>query len=273
MGPAELYLDLLKRCLTRLAFLDQEWRPVAPRTGWGPHARLSRWLRARWAKTALMVMEHTRTDPQVRMQGRDWPPFAETMIGLLRLDNLQRCIETILRDRVPGDFIEAGIWRGGAVIFMLAALKAYGDQTRLVWAADSFKGVPHPDPRYPADAADQLWTLPFLAVSLDTVRQNFARYGLLDDRVKFLVGWFRDTLPSAPIGPLALIRLDGDLYESTMDSMVALYPKLSPGGYLIVDDFGAVPGCRQAIEDYRTAHHISEPIEPIDRDGVFWRRK
>jgi O-methyltransferase len=157
---------------------------------------------------------------------------------------------------------------------MRAALAAYGDAERVVWAADSFQGVPKPDAaRYPADAGDRLWTYPQLAVSLEEVKRNFARYGLLDDRVRFLVGWFKDTLPAAPIGRLAVARLDGDLYESTMDALTALYPRLSVGGYLIVDDYGMVPACRAAVDEYRAAHGIGEPIEPIDHEGVFWRRE
>jgi O-methyltransferase len=85
-----------------------------------------------------------------------------------------------------------------------------------------------------------------LAVSLEQVKANFDRYGLLDDQVRFLKGWFRDTLPVAPIERLAVLRLDGDMYESPMDTLVNLYPKLSEGGYVIVDDYGAIPACRQA---------------------------
>jgi O-methyltransferase len=156
---------------------------------------------------------------------------------------------------------------------MRGVLKAYGDTERTVWVADSFEGLPQPDPeRYPADAGDRLWTWPQLAVSVDQVKGNFERYGLLDDRVRFLVGWFKDTLPAAPIERLAVLRLDGDLYESTMDGLRALYHKVSPGGFVIVDDYGAMPGCREAVEDFRTEAGITEPIEQIDWTGVFWRR-
>jgi O-methyltransferase len=212
-------------------------------------------------------------DIERRRCGGDWPPFAETMIGLQRLDNLQHCIEAVLRDRIPGDLIETGVWRGGATIFMRAVLEAYGDRERTVWVADSFRGLPRPDARYPADAGDLLWTAQLLAVSLEEVKRNFMRYGLLDDRVKFLAGWFKDTLPTAPITHLALLRLDGDLYESTMIALTALYPKLSPGGFLIIDDFDAMPPSRKAVEDYRNAHDIAEPVELINCGGAFWRKK
>jgi O-methyltransferase len=111
-----------------------------------------------------------------------------------------------------------------------------------------------------------------LSVGVDQVRRNFERYGLLDDQVRFLVGWFRDTLVDAPIDQLALLRLDGDLYESTMQALEPLYPKLSVGGYCIIDDYGTIDACRAAVTDYRSAHDIDDKIEDIDGTGVFWRK-
>ncbi len=207
-----------------------------------------------------------------RQDGRDWPIEAETMVGLKRLDNLQHCVTSVIRDGVPGDLIETGVWRGGSSIFMRAVLKAYGDCSRKVWLADSFRGLPQPDPaRYPVDRGDTLWTYQELAISLEEVKANFSRYGLLDEQVAFLPGWFRDTLPSAPINRLAVLRLDGDLYESTMDALSALYHKVSPGGFIIVDDYG-LPTCRAAIEDFRRARGITDQIHQIDWTGAFWQR-
>ena len=196
------------------------------------------------------------------------------MVGLLRLDNLQHCIARVVADNVPGDLMETGVWRGGSAIFMRAALHAYHDRSRLVWAADSFQGLPRPDPeRYPADAGDTHWSAPNLAVSLEEVKANFDRYGLLDGRVRFVAGWFRDSLPNCLVERLSVLRLDGDMYESTFVALRSLYEKLSVGGYVIVDDYGAVPACRQAVEDFRAERGITEPVEPIDWTGAFWRRE
>ena len=245
-GAEALYLDLLMKCLTRSIFPDAT---LAPSGGTVP------------------------VDPSARAEGRDWPAQAETMIGLERLGQLRDCVVDVIRRGVPGDLIETGVWRGGATIFMRGVLKAYGDRTRVVWVADSFQGLPQPDAEeYPADAGDPHWQYPQLAVSLDEVKANFARYGLLDEQVRFLPGWFRDTLPAAPIERLAVLRLDGDLYESTIVALQSLYPKLSPGGYAVVDDY-SLPACRAAVDDYRAEHGISEPIERIDWTGVFWRRR
>jgi O-methyltransferase len=271
--PEELYLDLLKKCLTRLLFPDAVQLGARPR-GRRITQTFFRPVRHWLTRQNLMLARAIPFSVERRVEGLDWPVEAETMIGIHRLNNIQECVTDILRRGVPGDFIETGVWRGGAVIFMRAILKAYQDTDRVVWAADSFQGLPQPDPdRYPADAGDTLWMYKHLAVSEEQVRANFARYGLLDDQVRFLVGWFRDTLPTAPIERLALMRLDGDMYESTMDALRHLYPKLSIGGYVIVDDFDAVPGCPLAIHDFRAEHGISEPLQRIDRLSVFWQRE
>ena len=200
--------------------------------------------------------------------------MAHTMIGRKRLDNLQNCIQHVLVNRIPGDFIETGVWRGGATIFMRAMLKAWGDTSRIVWVADSFEGLPEPDGlNYPKDRGDTHHTYSELAVSLQTVQENFRKYALLDDQVRFLKGWFKDTLPTAPIEKLAILRLDGDMYESTMDGLKNLYAKLSRGGFLIVDDYGAVPACKDAVHDFRRDNKISEEIIEIDWGGVYWQKQ
>jgi O-methyltransferase len=242
-----LYLDLLKCTLTRYGFEDES---VVPET-----------------------RERIPLDLERRLDGRDWPVHAETMVGLLRLDNLQQLLETVLEEDVPGDVIETGVWRGGASIFMRGVLAAHGDRTRRVWLADSFRGLPRPDAeQYPADRGDELFSIGLLAVSLETVKANFQRYGLLDDQVRFLPGWFRDTLPRAPVTQLSLIRLDGDMYESTIVALDALYPKLTVGGFVVVDDYGAIRACRQAVDDFRVSNGIDAPLESIDWTGVYWRR-
>jgi O-methyltransferase len=211
---------------------------------------------------------------QAKQEGRRWPSRAHTMLGFARLDSLQSQIEDVLQSGVPGDLIECGAWRGGATILMRAVLKAHGVTNRKVWVADSFEGLPPPDPdRYPADAGDQHHSIDFLAVSLDEVKDNFSSYGLLDGQVRFLRGWFKDTLPAARIERLAILRVDGDMYESTMDELKSLYPKLSVGGYVIIDDVGAVPGSKKAVRDYREEHGITAEIETIDWTGIYWQKQ
>jgi O-methyltransferase len=272
---AEAYLDLLEGCLSRTV-VPELYKPLKM-----PHNRLFRpfypflyLLRRLLLIANIDLVRPYRMDPDKRLGGLDWPPDAETMIGTKRLQNLRDCVRTVVQDEIPGDLIETGVWRGGACIFMRGALKAYGDNSRTVWLADSFQGLPRPNAeKYPEDAADTHWKRSdVLGISLDQVKSNFARYHLLDDRVRFLKGWFSETLPTAPIQSLAILRLDGDMYESTMDALSSLYPRLSPGGFVIVDDYFYTKSCEAAISDYREANGIVDPIIKIDDDAVFWRR-
>jgi O-methyltransferase len=260
----------LKKTVTGL-IAREELRPVSV-SGRGPGAAIKRWLLARLRTSDLSVVRPYTLDSRDREIGRDWPAHAETMIGLFRLDNLQACITDVHERKIPGDIVETGVWRGGAMIFARGLLEVLGDTERSVWCADSFEGLPAPDAaRYPADRGIRLHELPQLAVPLEEVRANFERYDLLDERVRFLPGWFRDTLPSAPIERIAVLRLDGDLYESTIVALEALYPKVSTGGWVIIDDY-ALEACKQAVEDFRLDRGIDDELQRIDWTGVYWRR-
>jgi hypothetical protein len=203
---------------------------------------------------------------------------AVTMLPRVRLENVRFCIETVIRENIPGDLIEAGVWRGGGSIFMSGTLRALGSD-RITWAADSFEGLPEPDASHPKE--HEFYHSPVMqkhyakmAASLEEVQENFRKYGLLSDRTRFLKGWFKDTLPRAPITRLSIMRLDGDYYDSTMDALTALYTKLSPGGFAIIDDFGEDlwTDCRQAVEDFRRLHGISDPLTMVDSRCAFWRK-
>ncbi len=262
----ELYLDLMKRCLTNAIYGEDEYATVEP-TG-----ALKRTLANTLQTRGVSLMRPKPYNPQLRTEGRDWPPYAHTMIGHKRLDNIQYCIEQALKEGVSGDMIETGVWRGGGSIFMRAVLKAYAVSDRMIWVADSFEGLPKPNEKeYPSDDGDIHHTYKELVVPIERVQANFAKYGLLDEQVRFLKGWFCETLPTAPISQLAVMRLDGDMYASTMDALISLYDKLSVGGFVIVDDWSLAP-CRQAVHDFRAKHSITDEIVEIDWTGVYWRR-
>ncbi len=144
---------------------------------------------------------------------------------------------------------------------------------RRVWLADSFEGLPPPDVElYPADEGSIFHTYSDLAVSIEEVKCNFEKYGLLDDQVVFLKGWFQDTLPTAPLERLAILRLDGDMYQSTIVPLDSLYDKISVDGYVIVDDYHVVEQTKKAVHDFLGKKGISPQIEEIDGVGVFWRK-
>jgi O-methyltransferase len=142
-----------------------------------------------------------------------------------------------------------------------------------VIVADSFAGLPPPSEQFPADAGADFHTHPELAVSLEQVWANFRRFGLLDDQVVFLEGWFRDTMPRVEAEALAVLRLDGDMYESTFVPLVHLYDRVAPGGWVIVDDYHLMAACREAVGDFLADRGIDPPLHDIDRVGVYFRKE
>jgi O-methyltransferase len=248
------YLSLLKLCLLGLAV---------------PHPH-SAWHRE---DLSLGVAPLHPDNLEARLEGRDWPLEGYTMIGMKRLENVQACVEDVLANEVPGDLIEAGVWRGGAAMLMRALLRLHSVDDRAVFVADSFEGLPSPDPEsFPFDSGSRIHEIDFLSVSLEDVKSNFQRFGLLDDQVRFVKGWFRDTLPSLSDATWSVIRLDGDMYESTMVSLEALYPNLSPGGYVIIDDFHFIRPCQRAVMHYREAHGIDEEMQQVDWNAAYWQK-
>jgi hypothetical protein len=213
--------------------------------------------------------------------------MARTMIGMRRLDNIQALVARILAEGVPGDLLEAGVARGGAVLFMRAVLRAHGCADRVVWAADSFQGFPDSARDAGQDSpllqqvnalrsagpgsADSMYQQFLRGTSLEEVRATFDRYGLLDEQVRFLPGWFADTLPG-PVGQLALLRLDADLYGSTYDALRALYPRVAPGGYVVIDDYRVIDECRRAVQDYLAEIGAAPELVEIDYSAVYWRK-
>jgi O-methyltransferase len=261
-----MYIDLVKRCVLNIPYVDAELNPIQP------HGKLRSAILSIFKRANIQLAHLRRGDYERRLSGRDFSDVAHSMLSIKRLDNVQMCVESVIRENIAGDLIETGVMRGGAVILMRAILRAYGVHDRTVWVADSFEGLPAPDlMKYPADEDAQWHLRPLTEVGVEHVKRNFDRYGLLDDQVKFLPGWFRDTLPKAPIKQLAVLRLDGDLYESTMDALVPLYPKLAPRGFVIIDDY-SLPMCQQAVKDYRSRMGIADEIIAIDDDGVYWRK-
>jgi hypothetical protein len=300
-GPETLYLDMVKRTLCNLIYEDA----------------------ALWAYGPDKQMEPlNRFDIRRRVVGQDVPVEAHTMVGWRRLSNIETCAKAVIEADVPGDFVEAGVLRGGSSIFMRAVLKAYGITDRRVFACDTF--VPPPERQAPlpvikllslltripsrawhlrlyrlvekqqknwpasADPSDEWIGLtmgmiryaarnrsllqPKDRVSVQAVDSHFARYGLLDSQVVLLEGFFSDTLPKADIESIALLRCDGDTYESTRSVLDAVYDKVSPGGYVIVDDYYSFDDCKRAVDEFRSEHSIADEIVPIDDSAVYWQK-
>jgi hypothetical protein len=228
---------------------------------------------ARTFEGDVMSRELDGEQLRFRTAGMDWPLHGLTMVGLARLDDLQTCVESIARDGVGGDVIEAGTWRGGASILIRATLDSLGEDERTLWVADSFQGFPQIDRAEDGyDLGLDLAGCDYLAVPLEEVKRSFARFGL-EKGVAFVPGFFEATLPTLADRSWSLVRLDGDTYEATRCSLEALYPGLASGGYLVVDDYFQIEPCRQAVDDFRRENGISEPLEQVDWSCARWRRE
>jgi O-methyltransferase len=268
------YLDLLKQVLTAYIYPESADRIVECTKERSLKRLICRPIVRLLARAGFRLVRVGKFDPALRAEGIDWPMFGYTMIGLKRLDNVQYAIETVIKENIPGDIAECGAWRGGCGIFMRAVLKQHGISDRTIWLADSFEGLPKPDAqKYPSDIGSDFSEYDFLSVSLETVKRNFERFGLMDAQVKFLKGWFKDTLPTAPFQKLAVLRADGDLYESTMQVLESCYEKVSPGGFIIIDDYNAFPPCKEAVTEFRARRKINSPIIKIDAMSIYWRAR
>jgi hypothetical protein len=269
------YLDLLKRSILNEIYLDDELR--------------IHYLRDCLAGTEAFdyavlhdIRDRYREEYEAlkasRLIGRFYRKiansgFSHSMIGRARMDSLHACLDIVRQENIPGDLIECGVWRGGSCIFMAGYLEAYGLTGHKVVVADSFEGLPVPTLQQDARLDLSKNVYPQLAVSQETVQENFSVYGLDTANVVYLKGWFKDTLPGAPVEQIALLRMDGDLYESTMNILDALYDKVVDGGIVIVDDYNAIKVCRGAVSDFFRARHLPEPyLQSIDWTGVWFRK-
>jgi O-methyltransferase/8-demethyl-8-(2,3-dimethoxy-alpha-L-rhamnosyl)tetracenomycin-C 4'-O-methyltransferase len=245
-----MYSDLLIKCITNAIYKDDVDN-----------------LRVR------LKLNGVKFSKEARDTGSDWPSKAHSMVGTMRLNNLRDLTQKVIDEGIEGDFIETGVWRGGCCILMRGMLAFNQISDRKVYVADSFQGLPKPNvAAFCKDVGYDFSGYEELAVSIEDVKNNFMAYDYLDDSVVFVKGWFSDTLPKLQVGRLALIRLDGDLYESTIVGLEHLYPKLSVGGYVIVDDYGALPPCKAAVDFYREQQNLRAPLQQIDGAGVWWQK-
>ena len=255
-----LYLDTLRDTILGISFPNFE-RKV-------PYDVGPNWQSLSFSSLSIV-------DKSEREAGKDWPLIGITMVGKKRLDNIREIIEASNREGLIGAFMECGVWRGGASIFAKAVINVYAYRTgtlpRQVWLADSFDGLPLP--RNPKESKDEdYWhKLEYLRVSLDEVKRNFEAYRLLDDQVHFCKGYHVDTLPTCHPEKIAILRMDSDMYESTLDQLFNLYPLITVGGYIIVDDW-SVLACQRALKDFWRWHDLDPTIFSIDDTSIYWRK-
>lgn len=229
----------------------------------------------KWMKQLVRgIVEEDKPELDIPHHPKILRQYAYTYVPGKAINTLRSAMEEVQKNNIPGDFVEVGVWRGGIPMFMKAFLKAHGDHTRKVWVVDSFAGWP-PATNDPDALVCNNESVPWIVVPLEEVQDNFRRHGLLDDQVVFLKGWVKDTMPTAPIEQIAVLRIDVDLYEPTRDVLEALYPKLAVGGYVIIDDYFCFPGCDRAVDEYRKKHNISAPLFRQDSQapGICWKKE
>ena len=208
------------------------------------------------------TIKETPTHPKI-----NWDENSRlTLLPWTALEHLHHAIEDTIERGIEGDFIETGAWAGGACILAKSIYNEIAPE-RKVYVADSFEGLPKPDSAFPQDNGDKHYLDPMLAVSLEVVTDNFNKFGLVDDNLIFVKGWFKDTMPTLDIEKISILRLDGDMYESTIQVLDALYNKLEVGGYLIIDDYHHT-GCIAAIQDFRNTHGITAAIVKVDNNPL-----
>jgi hypothetical protein len=268
------YLDLLKKALVNLIYPEHELRLryLEARDGRADRLRVQRALRdLRYEDAASFTELVTGKQDGRNFRGavtRD----AHTMVGLRRLENIEWCAAQVFAAGVEGDFLEAGVCQGGASIFMRALQVAYGEERRRMWVADSFEGLPAPRSEVDEGLDFTEERQPWLAASLESVQDNFRTYDLMSEDVRFIRGWFSESLAPSEVTNIALLRVDADLYESTRDVLLALYDRVTPGGFIIVDDYHAFTACRTAVDEFRAERGIADPLRRVDWTATYWQK-
>lgn len=206
-----------------------------------------------------------------RLVGRDWPTHGVTMVGHARLHNLRHCLQSAIAQNVPGDFVELGVWRGGASIYARALLEVYEQRERSVRLFDAFGRIPG------YGAASK-----FLAVTLPEVEDNFKAYGL-HEGVEFNAGLYNETLPQFyhkhkdnRFARIAVLRIDGNFYESYQDALYYLWEFVPVGGFVIFDDYVEghnAPWLGHFWAEFKLAHGLREKLHAVDWTSSYFRKE
>jgi O-methyltransferase len=254
------YLDLLEKTLT-FSLWPEPPRPVTVIERRNlVSVRIARLIDKVLQRFKLRLCAELPISDDERENGSTyWFWMAHTLVSRKRLRNIRDLCCDIIDKNVPGAFVECGVWRGGASIYARACLP----EDRKIIMCDSFEGLPF-DPKEPRYNEQD-----FLSVSLDEVKQNFNNYGV-DKNLEFVKGYFCDTLKNLK-EPIAILRADGDMYSSTMDILNNLYSHVSPGGYVIIDDY-SLPPCAQAVTEFLDRHKIKANLVKIDNAAVYWKK-
>ena len=192
-----------------------------------------------------------------------------TATGEVRVTALVDAVRQLIADEVPGAFIECGVWKGGSMMAVAFTLLELDVTNRELYLFDTFSG---PDPTemqeidrdYKGVLASKQYYPGWYASELKEVQGNMQRTGYPEDCISYVVGRVQETVPKLAPEQIALLRLDTDYYESTRHELEHLWSRLSPGGTLLIDDYGHFDGCRKAVDEFLIAEGITEPLTKID---------
>lgn len=215
-------------------------------------------------------LKNKLNDSEVTYPSGILSPNAITMIFIPNLNNLHDLLTYVMENNLDGELVETGVWRGGAVIFMASFNKFY-NLNKKIYACDSYEGLPK-NSIYEEDAIVNGNDKRFdFAVSLEEVQNNFLKYDVLDENVIFVKGFFEDTMKNINIDKISILRLDGDMYTSTIVVLEELYDKVVPKGVIIIDDYGwDIAGCSNAVDNFRKSRNITSEMHFSFGCCVWW---
>lgn len=238
--------------------------------------KLPRWLRAvglrkpRWEKKGFFPAGYGEDDKATYIEAH---PF--TMTDRRKILSLIHAVKYIEKCKVPGEIVECGVWKGGSMMAVARTLLNLGARERALYLFDTFEGMTEPSERdvdpdeihargifeekrfRDRDGSDWCYS------PLDEVKRNVGSIGYPEEKVRYIKGKVEDTLPAEAPESIALLRLDTDWYESTRHEMEHLYPRLVPGGVLLVDDYFHWRGSREAVDEYFAKHGVALFLAPV----------
>lgn len=197
-----------------------------------------------------------------------WLIRRNTMVGPERIQNLARLAQRIEDERIPGDVVECGVYKGGTAA-ILARSATHSPLARTVWLFDSFQGMPAASAADGPEAASWVGNL---SSSPAPVEKLLRRTGADLSRVRIVPGLFQDTFPSVRIPQIALLNIDADWYESVNLCLETFYNAVVPRGFISIDDYGAWPGCRRAVDEFFQSHALSYPLERVDPTAHWFQK-
>ncbi len=242
-------------------------------------ARKSKRLRELWRRARFLKEIVLHDSGNLRKALLFFKVLPYTMVSYERLANAYALAQRTDEEKLQGAFVECGVWKGGAAGVMASA----ANPGRQIWLFDSFEGLPEPTlydgARAKAYASNKtsgtLASIGKCVGLLEDVQRLFFRIlRLPGDTVHIEQGWFQDTLPAAKkqVGPVALLRMDADWYESTRCILENLFDNVVRDGYVIIDDYYCWEGCRKAVDEFMQSRGLKISFVPIDRDGVYFKK-